>query len=77
MSAVTKLTGAAKFVARRPWLQAFVDRANEWQSRGYRQLGLKYAFPTLFKFWKRTSCGGLNGFWGILGVNGGTRSWGR
>ncbi|KEZ38748.1 hypothetical protein SAPIO_CDS10778 [Scedosporium apiospermum] len=42
MSAVTKLTGAAKFVARRPWLQAFVDRANEWQSRGYRQLGLKY-----------------------------------
>ncbi|PKS07751.1 hypothetical protein jhhlp_006359 [Lomentospora prolificans] len=42
MSAITKLTGATKFVARRPWLQGAIDRLNAWQSKYYRQLGLKY-----------------------------------
>ncbi|SPN97530.1 related to ubiquinol--cytochrome-c reductase [Cephalotrichum gorgonifer] len=42
MSTPANLTRVASFVHRRPWLLSVVNRLNEWQSRNYRQLGLKY-----------------------------------
>lgn len=41
MSAPATVNRAAQFVHRRPWLKAIVNRLGEWQSRNYRQLGLK------------------------------------
>ncbi|KAL2114369.1 hypothetical protein VUR80DRAFT_8059 [Thermomyces stellatus] len=41
-TSTTAMARATAFVNRRPWLRNIVLRLGEWQSRNYRQLGLKY-----------------------------------